>query len=428
MSSITETSTWSEASMTFSLFDDETYDPTTDPTATNWNGQGPGGAQTAYDLAERQIKHGIEQIPGAPASFASVRAPAWHNLGTVHTEQVSALKLLQSANGDYDVIKVPDFAHIEVPVLDASGAPALWSDGRPMTTTKQIEDPSKRKLVRQNPVNGEWNILGTSSATYQPINNRTAFVDFGDALIDVAEPNAATCGVIRDGKQAFMCWKLPKEVLVGGVDAIEWWLLVRTSHDLSAPLTAAITPLRTVCQNTCRWNLAHALSSWSVRHTAKADLALAEAREALKLSYAYTDLWTDLATRMIDTKVTLQKFDEIIKANFGPTEDAGKVALDRWDQKRGKLIDLFAIADTQANVRNTAWAGLQAVTEFCDWETKVDETRLGKSWQNAQGYRFWRSLEGEKSVTRPKQAMLRVFGELAGVDIDKIKLPEPVNA
>ena len=347
-----------------------------------------------------------------------MRAGAWHNLGTVHTKQVSALELLQSANGDYDVIKMPDYAQV---ALDADGNLADVS-GKWTARVEWVEDPTRRKLVRKHPVTGEWQVLGTASPKYQPVTNREAFVEFGDALIDAAEPTVATCGVLREGRQAFMCWKLPRDLLVGGVDAIDWWLLVRTSHDSSAPLTAAITPLRTVCANTVRWNLRNAISTWTVRHTANAKVVLQQAREALKLSYAYAEKWDVLAEGLVNTPLSVNAFDKIITDNFGPKEEAGKVALDRWDEKRGKLTHLFAQADTQANVRGTAWAGLQAVVEFCDWETKVDLKRLSKAWANPDAYRFWRSLVDEKSVTNPKQAALRVFGDLAGLDIDSVNV------
>lgn len=390
------------------MFDDTLYDPSTDPTVSNWGG-------SAYDRAESNITHNLDtSVPGG--AFASVRAPGWHNLGTVHTKQVSALELLQSAYGDYEVFKAADFAHVERPWLGENGEQIMLGD-QPQTTIVQVEDTAKRKLCRIHPTTGQVQVLGTCSPTYQPINNREAFVGFGDALIDVAEPNVSTCGVLYEGKQAFMCWKLPRGIEVGGVDAVEWWLLVHTSHDLSAALTAAIVPLRTVCANTCTWNLARAKSRWSIKHTANAKLNLSEAREALKLSYTYADEWARVSDELIKVPMMPRVFEQIIEHNFGPGEDAKPKAQENWDVKRAKLVRLFAEADTQANVRNTAYAGVQAVGEYCDWMTGVQAKTVSKDgWGgNVDGYRFWRSLEGEKTVARPKQAALAAIAAYAGV-------------
>lgn len=393
-----------EANVTSPNFTD--YDPSTDPTVSNWGSD--------YDRKESGVTHNIdESVPGG--AFASVRSPAWHNLGTVHEEQVSALELLRSAYADYDVFKSPDFAHVERPWLDAKGNPVKIGDVA-QTTIVQVEDTTKRKLCRIHPTTGQVQVLGTCSPTYQPVSNREAFVGFGDALIDVAEPNVSTCGVLYEGRQAFMSWKLPKGIAVGGVDAVEWWLLVHTSHDLSRPLTAAITPLRTVCQNTVRWNLARAKSRWSIKHTANAKLALTEARTALKLSYQYTGEWDRIAQELVKTPLMPSVFDRIITENFGPAEDAGKVAKDNWDDKRTQLIHLFAKADTQANVRNTAWAGVQAIGEYCDWMIPVKAATVANGgWGTEDAYRFWRSLDEEKTVTNPKRAALRAMADYAGV-------------
>ena len=61
-------------------------------------------------------------------------------------------------------------------------------------------------------------------------------------------------------------------------------------------------------------------------------------------------------------------------------------------------------------MRGTAWAGVQAVTEYCDWETKVGI----KGW-DANAYRQWRSMTDEKSVTKPKLAAVQAIREFAGV-------------
>lgn len=394
------------------LFDNDVYDPSKDQTVEGWG--------TRYDIAENKIQHGIDQSGGV-AAFASVRAPAWHKLGVTFDRQVTAEELLVAAHADYDVIKVPDVTPHQVQVIGPDGQP-LTIGGKPFMRTVEINDPKSRKLIRQNPVTGQWQALGTCGVDYQPLTNRQAFVGFGDALVDVAEPNAATCGVLFEGKRAFMCWKLPKGVLVGGVDATELWLLVSTSHDCSQALTAAITPLRTVCQNTCRWNLKNARSRWTVKHTKNAKLNLAAARESLKLSYAYADVWQEIGNDLVAVPMMPNVFDRIMTETFGPGEEASAKAEKNWDEKRAKLMWLFAQADSQANIRNTAWAALQTVVEFCDWETKVQVKGVDET-----GYRFWRSLDEEKSITRPKSAALRVIADYAGIKLDKAAEPETAD-
>jgi phage/plasmid-like protein (TIGR03299 family) len=377
-----------------SVWDD--YDPSKDQTVQGWGGAG------AFDVHEspRPADSRIEEVAPGQHSFAAVRAGGWHKLGTVFDEPVSAEKLLTTANADYDVFLLPDAA---VVTDTTTGA------------TYTVNDPTKRKICRRHPVTGEIQVLGTSSPNYQVVSNRQAFIDFGDQIIDTAEPVAATCGVLYQGKRAFMCWRLPRDVKVGGVDEVQLWMLVCHSHDLSQPLIAALTPLRTACANTERWNLRNSVWRWSMKKTANAQARLQDVREALKLSYAYADEMQELGDALLSSPMSVTAFDKIIAREFGPADDiTEKRTLDAWDRKRGALIDLFAKADTQANIRGTAWAGLNAVGEYCDWSTRVQAgTAAAAGFDNPDGYRFWRSIEAEKTVTNPKNAMLRAVREYA---------------
>jgi len=363
----------------------ESYNPASDPTVENWG--------AAVDTGERAMADGIDQSVGG---FASVRAPAWHKLGTVFDRPASAEELLVAAGADYPVY------------LEESAAVRRDPAGNPIEI---ITDDRTRKVMRVHPVTGAHQILGTASPAYQVFTNRDSFLTFGDALVDVASPNAATCGVLFDGRQAFMSWKLPKGIMVYGRDAVELWLLVHTSHDGSRPLTVAVTPLRTVCQNTCRYNLGKAISRWSIKHTRNASLAIQQAREALKLTYQYTEEWGRVADALLDTPMNVRTFEQIIAQEFGPAEGVtAKRTLDAWDEKRAKLLHLFAQAETQDNIRNTTWGAVQAVGEYVDWGTKVQVKTM-----DPDGYRFWRSMDGDKVVEGPKRAILRVARQFAGV-------------
>lgn len=363
------------------------YNPDKDPTANDWG--------ITYDAIERGVTDGIEKTENG-ASFASVRAPAWHKLGVTFDRPATAEELLVAANADYDVFQRPLFAGIE--------------DDSPIGT----QDISGKKAICRPGPNGGVQVLGIGSASYQVVTNRQAFLELGDAVLDLAEPVAATCGVLHNGRQAFMCWKLPKKILIGGVDAHELWMLFTHSHDQSLPLTAAVCELRTTCQNTQNYNLAHAKTKWTMKKTARAKARLQDIRTSLKLTYAYAEEFEKLAGALIKTPMKAQTFEQIITAEFGPREGASKTARTLWEEKRGALMGLFTAAPTQENIRGTAWAGVQAVGEFYDWETKVQRT-AASAGMDPDGYRFWRSLDGEKSVTAPKRAMMSAVRRYADV-------------
>lgn len=359
------------------------------------------------DLYETPNAHGIDGD-----SYAGRRA-AWHKLGTVYDPEIhgdlSALKILQLANADYPVFTSPVFAKAEAP----------YAPGSPLKVWKTAQDPSMVNICRLHPVTGELQIIGQGSPRKQLWDNKAIFVDFADALIDVAEPTVSTCGVIRGGRSAFMCFKLPKGLLIGGEDAIELWMTAVTSYDSKAPTQLVAGPVRTVCQNTLRYNLKNAVSTYTVKRTANAKLNIQQAREMLKMTWDYAGRIEAVGNALVAQRMSANQFDSLVTKMWSPGDAAAKAAQTRWTQKFDKLHTLFVEAGTQAGIRGTAWAGVQAVTEFCDWETKVED-KVAARWAEsggADGYRRWRSMANEKSVTEPKDDMLRAVMEVFGVTV-----------
>jgi phage/plasmid-like protein (TIGR03299 family) len=389
--------------------------PGYDPTINDWG--------TQYDVAENKLTHGIDETVTGGA-FASVRNPAWHRLGVVFEEQVTADRLLKAAYADYEVFHTPCMTVIDVPVTSPSGEP-LTIGGEPMMKEERANDTTKRNICRRHPETGVLQILGQSAPGYKLRTNREVFVEFADKLLDLATPNVSTCGVLYEGRQAFMSWQLSKDIMVNGEDAAELWLMAHTSHDGSRPTTLAIVPIRTVCQNTLRVGLAGAKTRWAIRHTKNSKLVLAEVREALKLSYSYAEDWTTMATDLARSEVTTAEFDALIRQAFAPKEDAGKKALDAWDERRGALLDTWAKSATTDGIRGTAWGAINAVTEFYDWSTKVQrnsfETHVEGPLKvsDPDGYRFWRSLDGEKSIEKPKQTWTRRVIQFVSEDLSE---------
>jgi len=379
-----------------------------DPTEKVW---GTGG----WDAIERKIRHGIDG-----QNFAAVGYQAWHELGTVAPAGTTASALFKLAGANWDVFHAPMLTEVQAPAFQPDGTP-LWVPGYrdengervQQTKTVRAEDPNARNICRINPETGALEILGQSSKNYGLIQHRELFLDFAEGLLDLLEPAVATCGVLFGGKQVFMCWKLPEHITVDGVDdTIQLWLLARTSHDRSIPAQVAVTPVRTVCWNTTRWNIANAVTKMSIRHTKNPQMKIQQAREALGMTSKYAAALGEEARRLLETPMTVGQFTKTVTAAFGPGDEPSKKAANEWDLKMGKLLELWA-SPTQDSGRGTAWGALNTVTEYQDWNTRFQS----KGWGVGEvGARFWRSITDNADVTNPKLEMVRRLREFAGID------------
>jgi phage/plasmid-like protein (TIGR03299 family) len=142
------------------------------------------------------------------------------------------------------------------------------------------------------------------------------------------------------------------------------------SHDGTSAFRILVTPVRVVCANTQSAALSNHESSFSIRHTRNAKAAVQAARDALGLTFTYVDAFQVEAERLIQQAIT--------DATFGKAEaNATKRVRETERRRRSRLHWLFADAETQAGIRDTAWAGYQAVAEYVDHyapvRTKGDE-------------------------------------------------------
>lgn len=375
-------------------------DPNYDPTVSDWSNR--------YDVAENPMLHGIDETVEGGA-FASVRAPAWHKLGVVVEAQCTALELLQAAHCDFPIFQGPIQTSIGIPLFpDTEDSVTV-----PMTAV----DNRRYNICRLHPTTGDLQILGQASKDYPLWTPREVLVGFGDAILGQAKPNVSTCGALDEGRQTFMSFELPQDIRVGGMadEQVRLWLVVHTSFDQSKPTTATITPIRTVCANTLRVGMQRALSQFRIKKTKNADLQAAQARSALKLVERFRTEMTRRTDALVTMPFTTDQFVAMIERFWAPDEDAAKNVQTRWQEKKGQLVALFTTADTQANVRGTAYGALQAITEDRDWFSKV-QGKKGEPKPDEDEVRFRRSvIEGEKSVTEPKELVAKYLLELAGV-------------
>jgi len=302
--------------------------------------------------------HALEIGSAGQVAFASREVPAWHLLGTVFDGEVTTSQMLDLAHLDGWNVRLEDLAL-------ASGVQAAWAQ-------------ESFAVVRDNPFDAGQDVLAIVGGRYKVVQNEDLFA-FGDALLD-GGGTWETAGSIRSGRVVFGSLDLGREIIVGegsADDAVKTYLLVTTSHDGTVGVQAATTPVRVVCQNTLNYALRGIKQSFKMRHTGTIDGRIAQAREALSLSYRHADAFEAEANALYQTAISNSEFYKIVTNLYPKPEAESKAASTRWDNKVGLLSDLFVgAADaggvedapiTGANITGTAWGALNALTERLDW-------------------------------------------------------------
>jgi phage/plasmid-like protein (TIGR03299 family) len=174
------------------------------------------------------MAHELEQLADGSTAFATARIPAWHQLGTVTTGCMTAAEVLATARLDrWQVRKIPLV-------------------GVDPVTGIHLPAPDKRMTVRTTPVTGEVGYLGVTGKAYVPVQNEDC-TELLDLLVDASDAVYETAGSLRGGRQVFITMRLPDGVRIAGIDPVDIYLAVTTSHDGSSALRVDAVPLRMVC-------------------------------------------------------------------------------------------------------------------------------------------------------------------------------------
>jgi phage/plasmid-like protein (TIGR03299 family) len=305
------------------------------------------------------------------ASFASLRQPAWHKLGTVFEEEVNTAQMLKLAHLDNWNVRLEDVA---IP------------DGFE-------SDKSYSFVSRTNPFNAEQtDVLGVVGERYVPLQNEDLF-SFGDNLLD-GGGRWETAGSIKGGRQVFGSIALREGITLdpnGRADKIDNYLLINTSHDGSIAIQASITPVRVVCANTLNLALSSfkgksaSKQSFKIRHTSTAEGKIAVAREALGLASKYLDEFSVMANAMIEKEITKADFDKIVALAYPAPEKDAKGSFKKYDAKIDLLNGIY-VGQFNDTIAGTAWGAFNALTERLDWHRSARGTSSESIYASASGF------------------------------------------
>jgi len=337
------------------------------------------------------MAHELETQNGV-ASFASLREPAWHGLGTVFTEEKTTAEMLAAANLNNWNVRLEE---LDIPNYLTS-------------------DKNYSYVVRTNPTdNTQTDVLGIVGDKYVPLQNEELF-SFGDNILD-GGGRWETAGSIRGGRVVFGSLALERETVLdpnGVADKVKTYLLINTSHDGSIAIQASITPVRVVCANTL--NLALGTTkrkdgvkqSFKIRHTQTANGKVQVARTVLGLANTYMDEFDKLAHAMIEKQITAQQFNDIVLAAYPKPESDKKIALTKWTNKIDVINDIYT-GEFNGMIANTAWGAFNALTERLDWHRNVRANNSESMLAAASGF--------DAQTNAEKNRLLKVVKDVLAV-------------
>jgi phage/plasmid-like protein (TIGR03299 family) len=295
------------------------------------------------------MAHELETMANGQTAFVSARLSAWHQLGTVANDCMTAEEVMAKAFlGGWMVRKI------------ALQGVETTPDG-----VSIIECPDKRMTVRTNIFTGATEYLGIVGTDYATVQNEEA-AEVLNRLVDESGAHFETAGSLRGGRMVFITMKLPTAMQIAGVDDMDLYLCATTSHDASSALRVDANPIRVVCANTQRAAIAHSKGSYTFRHTSNVRQQISQAREAMGLMWKFLDGFQTEAEKMLNETLTMGEFEKVIAELWPVADDASEQTKNNAKKRASTLRYLIRDSDTQKAIKGTRWAGFQAVTEYVD--------------------------------------------------------------
>lgn len=295
------------------------------------------------------MSHQIDEMAPGVHAFAAAREDAWHRLGVTIPQEFDAAGAMEFAHlGGWNVRKLP------------MSATEITEDG-----VTVIESKTRFMTVRTNPVTGQTEELGDVGAVYLPIQNE-AHCELLDALVDESGAHFDTAGSLRGGREVFVSMKMPEHLTIGGSDAVNLNVVALNSHDGTKPFRFLVTPVRVVCANTQAAAIRQAKSSFGIKHTSGNGGKIAEAREALGLTFKYIDAFQAEAEKLAAQSFTPVMFDRFADTLLGIDPVSPDKSSKRTLEHADNIKSLWRESVTLDGIRDTKWGAYQAVIEYWD--------------------------------------------------------------
>ena len=295
------------------------------------------------------------------------RTKPWHGLGVQVQEAPESKDALRLAGLDWKVYQ------------------------REVYTDSGIKIEGYRANVR----NTDNKVLGVVTERYKIVQNEEAF-SFTDTLLGEGV-RYETAGSLQEGKKVWLLARLPKEYIISG-EQISPYLVFSNSHDGSAAVRVAVTPIRVVCNNTLNLALSTAKRSWAMVHTGNIKGKIHEAQETLFMAETYMGKLGKEIEELKRQRITERQVKEYIEILL-PLEKATSLTAAKnvkklRDDLRARYYDAPDLQDVGGN---NAYRFINAVSDFATHNEPLRRTA------NYKENLFMRTMDGNPMIDRAYQ-------------------------
>lgn len=264
-----------------------------------------------------------------------MREVTWSKVGK-SVEQCKDMEQVLRASGlDYTVEKRPVYA---------------WDQGG------YYKEMPNRFITTRKEDNHLYDVV---SDKFEIIQNREAFdfVNFMGEDLTFEKAGETANGMV------YIIGKLPQVDILG--DAFTPYVLFRNGFNGKTKITAAISPLRIVCQNQFNFVFRNTANAITIRHVRNAEAKLEEARETLRMTADYMSELNLMAERFAAVKISGDRLERVVKYLFPIPEDTNINPFKRKNLEDQRAAFLAAHnQDDNGNFRGTAWGLVNAYTDF----------------------------------------------------------------
>lgn len=289
------------------------------------------------------------------------RQQAWHKLGRVIEEDLTAVEASDKYGLSYPVNSWPVYA--KNPITGEFTLIELHQ-----ANVRQIETPDG-DITR---------ILGVTSDSYQVCQNRQ-LAELTDAIADSGKVVIESCGTLRGGK---LVWFLARgeSYNLGGTDKVYPYVLVSNGHDGKQSIKVTPTTIRVVCSNTLHAVLDNKVAAWSCNHLGDVGGKIEAAKLGLRHYEQTTKINQELQQRLAEVRWTsddaLKLFAAEYSREFGVATDEELKSLDaklrriaekrveRQERAAKQFLARFNREQSELGVKGSAWLALNAWTGF----------------------------------------------------------------